>query len=102
MQRVKPGGGGGGPGEEGGGGVQKGDVGEGGGGVGCPRFYSQQGKWWMGSSEAWKEPTGEQIQKKSNSLIEAGNYRWYMKMQAWTSQSRDNAQMPKKMFQATS
>jgi len=31
-----------------------GDVGEGGGGGGdgCPRFYSQQGKRWMGSSEA--------------------------------------------------
>jgi len=98
------GGGGGGPGEEGGGGVQKGGGGEGGGGsgVGCPRLYSQQGKRWMGSSEASTEPTGEQIQKKSNRLIEFGNYRWYMKMQAWTSPSHDNAHIPKKMFQATS
>ena len=63
---------------------------------------ANQGKRWMGSSETSTEPTGEQIQKKSNSLIEWGNYRWYMKMQAWTSQSHDNAHMPKKMFQATS
>jgi len=56
----------------------------------------------MGSSEASTEPTGEQIQNKSNSLIECENYRWYMKMQAWTSPSHDNAHIPKKMFQATS
>ena len=30
---------------------------------------ANQGKRWMGSSKAWTEPTGEQIHKKSNSLI---------------------------------
>ena len=41
------------------------------GGVGLAALDStaNPGKRWMGFSEAWTEPTGEQIHKKSNSLI---------------------------------
>jgi len=49
-----------------------------------------------------QKPEQNRLEKKSNCLIECGNYRWYLKMQAYTSQSHDNADMPKKMFQASS